>query len=308
MKFNNLLTSVFLLPFVALMGLLTGCGGGGGGGGGSATLGPFVRWSAITPPATVEASGVSQDGDYVAPGPGFSITSITDEGASTSASASITYRADNSISRISITTPNGTVVWDEALGDDIDDADPAVVVATNAASTSIAFAVDAIDVGWEYQTFGAWQTGIGTGAGSYGALSIGAPTAGSAIPTTGGATFTGATMGFYSDGTGDGFVTVSDLTVTADFAARSLGFNANNTQKINTTTAVETAAVNLNMTGTLTYAPATNSFSGALNAAGGMTGTSQGWFYGPSAEELGGVFSLAGTGVETYTGSYGATR
>ena len=305
MKFKNLLTSVFLLPFVGLMGLLTGCGGGGGG---LSINSPFVRWSAITPPTTVKVSGVSQDGDYVAPGPGFSITNITDEGSSTSASASITYRGDNTISRISITTPNGTVVWDEGVGDDIDDTDPALVVATDAASTSFALTVNAIPLGWEYQTFGAWQTGIGTGSGTYGALSIGAPTAGSAIPTTGGATFNGATMGFYSDATGEGFVAVSDLTVTADFAARSLSFNASNTQKVNTTTAATSAAANLNMTGTLTYTSGINSFSGTLNAAGGMTGTSQGRFYGPNAEELGGVFSLSGAGVEAYMGSYGAVR
>ena len=311
MKFQNFLTSVLLLPFMALMGLLTGCGGGGGGGGAvvRTNLDPFVRWSAITPPATVKASGISQDGDYVAPGPSFAVTSTTDKGVSTDASASITYRSDNSISKISIETPNGTVVWDEALGDDIDDTDPALVTATNVALTSLALTVNAINAGWEYQTFGVWQTGIGTGSGSYGALSIGAPTAGSAIPTTSGAIFTGATMGFYADATGDGFVTVGELSVNADFAGRSLSFNANNTQKISTTTPfTSSSASNLDMTGTLTYAPATNSFSGTLNAVGGMTGTSQGRFYGPNAEELGGVFSLSRGAVETYTGSYGAMR
>jgi hypothetical protein len=45
------------------------------------------------------------------------------------------------------------------------------------------------------------------------------------------------------------------------------------------------------MTGqTLTYAGTTNSFSGNLTTASGLTGNSTGQFYGPNAEELGGVF------------------
>ena len=42
---------------------------------------------------------------------------------------------------------------------------------------------------------------------------------------------------------------------------------------------------------------------------GPMTGTSVGQFYGPAAEELGGVFSLRGTNsLEHYSGAYGAAR
>jgi hypothetical protein len=45
-----------------------------------------------------------------------------------------------------------------------------------------------------------------------------------------------------------------------------------------------------------------------VTSAGGLTGNSTGQFYGPNAEELGGVFLLQGSGVETYAGAYGAKQ
>jgi hypothetical protein len=40
-----------------------------------------------------------------------------------------------------------------------------------------------------------------------------------------------------------------------------------------------------------------------------MSGTSNGQFYGPAAQELGGVFALkSATTVETFVGAYGAKR
>ena len=46
-----------------------------------------------------------------------------------------------------------------------------------------------------------------------------------------------------------------------------------------------------------------------MNAAGTMSGASKGKFYGPKAEELGGVFVVKSPStVETFTGAYGAKR
>jgi hypothetical protein len=48
---------------------------------------------------------------------------------------------------------------------------------------------------------------------------------------------------------------------------------------------------------------------GTLTTSGGLSGNSTGQFYGPNAEELGGVFFLkAGSGVESYRGAYGAKQ
>ena len=70
------------------------------------------------------------------------------------------------------------------------------------------------------------------------------------------------------------------------------------------------AAPNLNLSGTLTYSPASNTFGGTLtNASGSMSGTSTGRYYGPAAQELGGVFTLKSpTSAEMFVGGYGAKR
>jgi hypothetical protein len=70
------------------------------------------------------------------------------------------------------------------------------------------------------------------------------------------------------------------------------------------------AAPNLNLNGSLSYLPSSSSFNGTLtNSAGTMSGASKGQFYGPAAQELGGVFTLKSpTTVETFTGAYGAKR
>lgn len=318
MKPPILLTWKSLLPFVGIVGLLNGCGGGGGSR--DAVSIPFTSWSDVNPPATVFANGVSEDADYVAPAPDYTVTELTDLGFSTDANASITYREDMTISRISITTPNGTVTWNESSGDLIDDTNPLAVRAVNSAETSFAIAVNPLPVGWDYQTFGAWQTGRGTGAGTFGAISVGAPTAGTAIPTTNNATFVGATLGAYVDADGRDNLTAGDLKINADFGDRSLGFASTGTEIIDPVTGSSSLEPGLDMSGTLTYEAGINAFSGSLASPGRtvgedvvvspMTGQTQGRFYGPNAEELGGVFAIkaAGEGAETYAGSYGAAR
>ena len=63
------------------------------------------------------------------------------------------------------------------------------------------------------------------------------------------------------------------------------------------------------MSGSLSYAAGTNSFSGNVSTSGGMNGTASGRFYGPAATEIGGTFiTKAATGVENFGGAFGAKR
>ena len=91
-----------------------------------------------------------------------------------------------------------------------------------------------------------------------------------------------------------------------------IGLETYGTEKLDTsgTTGVKVADSTLDMTGSLSYAANSNSFKGIVATTGGLTGTSTGQFYGPNAEELGGVFSLKGTGTskENYAGAYGAKQ
>ncbi|NOQ51247.1 MAG: hypothetical protein GQ578_03360 [Desulfuromonadaceae bacterium] len=298
-----------------LLALLSGCGGGGGGGGAAAattTLASFIKWSSITPPDTITIEGISQDANYTTLN--NVVTGIVDEVVSTSSSATLEYANDGSLERVTIDTPHTDVTWDRASGDFLTVAS-GVVAVSDPTGADVGIAIDALDpaINWEYQTFGIWETGRGTGSGTAGAITVGAPTTGSAIPVVGDATFTGIAAGFYVDAPGTNeYLTASVVTVDVDFLNLELDFNSTGTQKIKLIpsgiTNVITAASNLDMSGTLSYAAGTNLFTGTVTATG-LSGNSTGQFYGPNAEELGGVFFLEGAGgVETYGGAYGAAQ
>ena len=143
------------------------------------------------------------------------MTNVTDPVVSTSASAAITsYDDDKTIQKIVVTTPNGSVTWDATNGDIIDNSDVAVV-ATNASGSNIGVIINKEDpnVPWQYQTFGVWETGLDTGSGTIGAMTVGTPTAASDLATkTGTATFDGISGGVYVDPTGaTNYITASHL-------------------------------------------------------------------------------------------------
>lgn len=298
--------------------LLTACGGGGGGGGTVPTTPAtpvtpsFTSWTAVQNGSTVVVPGMSQEVSWTGVPTTGPVTSIgTPTAVDTSASSfTETLNSSGAITKIVIASPTGNVTFDTAVGDTIGflAIDPDVIVAVNGAGTNIALAADPAAFGWNYQSFGVWETGMGTGSGSAGVMSAGAPTAGSAIPISGTATFTGALGGIYVDASGNDFVTEAALTVNADFGARTLGVSSAGTIKSPDLVSTSTAS-NLNLTGTLTYAAGSNAFAGTVTNGSTLTGTSTGRFYGPAAEELGGVFVLkANSGVEAYGGAYGAKR
>jgi hypothetical protein len=165
-------------------------------------------------------------------------------------------------------------------------------------------------LGWNYQSFGAWNdhaTGIANGI--MGATSYGAATPAQSVPAGGTATFSGKVGGLYASPEGLGSMAVAELSVGVNFSARSLSIASSSTT-LSRDLRAATAAPQLDLSGTLRYAPGSSSFSGTLvNAGGTMSGTSSGRFYGPAAEELGGVFTLrSAAGPETFVGAYGAKR
>jgi hypothetical protein len=163
--------------------------------------------------------------------------------------------------------------------------------------------IDSTGLGFQYQSFGVWNRHIGYN-GEIMAWSYGQTTPASALPATGNAKFSGKLVGLYVSPAGTGAKAAADVAVDANFSARSLSFASSNT-------AVQgNPAAQLNLSGTLTYAPGKNNFAGTLQSAGGtLSGPSKGQFYGPRAEELGGAFTLrAPSGPETFAGAYGAKR
>ncbi len=174
---------------------------------------------------------------------------------------------------------------------------------------SIGLMANPYALGWDYQSFGAWSNARDPAAMSMGATSFGAPTPAGSVPTSGAAEFTGKLAGLYVSPDGAGAMAAADLVVSTNFTTRSLSIASSGTALARDIT-TSTAAPHLDVSGTLTYSPGANAFAGTLvNAGGTMSGTSNGQFYGPAAQELGGVFTLkSATTAETFVGAYGAKR
>lgn len=288
-----------------------GCGGGGGS---SSTVSSFVRVTPSGDDTYVSFSGgLSDEATYNYNTGTSKITSVsTLAGASSSPSMTYVVDSNNNVKTVTFSSAAGTSLSFNA------GVDTASVLAMNNSIETLVTAngedyilsANPYDFGWDYQTFGTWVTGAGTGSGTVGVASIGWTTSASSVPTTGTATYTGYTGGRYAGSDGTEYFTSSNLSASANFASRSIGVATTNTYKTTSLSSPGSADSNLNFTGTATYSAGSNQFSGAMTTGSGLTGTLTGLFYGPSAEEIGGTFGFqAGSGVpETYAGSFGAER
>lgn len=297
------------LSLWAAIPILSACGGGGGGGG--ATVATFVNYSQVGTNTQVSVeNGISNEIDYTYNVGTNKVTSLTnDQRGQSGAKVVVSYDASADLGTATLTTAGGTAIsWNSAtdtfgtllLNSNVE----AAISANNQNYTLIA---NPFNFGWNYQTFGTWLTGAGTGSGKAGNYSIGAPTTGASIPTTGTATYTGATGGRYSSAAGLDYFFSSDLSAAANYATRSVALTS--TSSVVSRDLLSQSSMNaLNFTGTITYAAATNALTGTITTTGGMNGTAKGQFYGPSANELGGSFTAAGGGLELFSGAFGAKK
>ncbi|QDX80427.1 hypothetical protein B9N43_03605 [Denitratisoma sp. DHT3] len=175
---------------------------------------------------------------------------------------------------------------------------------------------------YAYMTFGTWfedRTTGSTAQGVNGSFVYGSATDPASIPSTGTASYAGNISGTYFLANGaEPPDTHASMNATVDFSARSLSFSTQNsriynsydntydqaTNKVTIVNSNATAAPELNMNGTLTYAAGSNVFSGTVTDAGGRSGTATGRFFGPAAEEIGGAFGLSAAGKGTHSGYF----
>ena len=326
-----------LLIAIPLATAIAGCGssGGGGSGGGSGGGGggvvpqvPFTSWSAVQPNTTTVVSGSSQEVSYTANPITDTVTSLSSVSPNqTGANYFVTTNANNQASEIKIqsardttitfNTANGSTLGSQLRYFQSPQRYARYTGALTGDTTNAALAADESYSGWDYQSYGVWITGRGTGSGSGGAASVGASTVGGNIPTTGSGTFTGTSAGLYVNPQGNYFVTTAYMTANVSFADRTVNFST-----VDTATATAAQAINgnfgtltpaLNLSGKLSYAAGSNQISGSVSTAGSssgnpMTGTATGNFYGPNANEIGGTFSVTGNGMETFAGAFGGKR
>jgi hypothetical protein len=100
------------------------------------------------------------------------------------------------------------------------------------------------------------------------------------------------------------------MTATVDFGARTVDFRTTGTTIGNLSTGGSPISrPGLDLRGNLGYAAGTNQFTGGVSTADtSLNGSATGRFYGPAAQEIGGVYSLTGAGQSSLIGGFGGKR
>ena len=307
MNSKRLVCRTLALPLAAS---LAACGGGGGGGGGSSQVRPTPE----PEPIVTTGKAISQSVGYVFDGSSQRFTLIAEPSAVSAEGSFVQETTDGSITKLTINTGTETIAFDRAAGDTFTPAGTSglFVVAENLNGAHAALVLSAAGraaLGWNYQSFGVWEPGTETGAGATGVLSYGTPTPAGAIPASGSATYVGLLGGQYINADGVDHILTANLTANVDFASRSLSLQTSGTSIVSAATSAAPAP-GLDLAGTASYAAGSDVFSGALtSAAGTLSGISTGRFYGPNAEEIGGVGALkAASGVESLQFGFGAKK
>lgn len=174
--------------------------------------------------------------------------------------------------------------------------------------------------GYTYQTFGA---SIYYMASFFSEVfySSGVVTDPATLPTSGTAAYTGKAIASMVDTTNrEPYDAISTVNITIDFATRSVSVSTTGTTSVSSNAAVSTpysSTPALNLSGTLTYSAAGNTFTGVVTSADGMSGNVTGRLYGPgiasattskvagAPPEIGGTFALMRAGSSVMQGSFG---
>lgn len=165
-----------------------------------------------------------------------------------------------------------------------------------------------------YQLFGLWSSSQSTPNHGVGVFSVGnVVTQATAIPTSASAVFNGTMSGFVDTNVNTTaadtfFFFTARVRAEAFFADRRVEFTSSNTLLRNDLAATATPVLNasFDLAGTLRWTAGVNKFQGTVSN-GALTGTATGRFYGPNAEELGGVLH-ATDGNRQMAGAFGAAK
>lgn len=298
--------------------LLSACGGGSGGGVNSTpaptptpTPVAFSSFAAASTSSPTTITGITREGSVSISSTGAILQSGVTTPTEGTGSATFTINTSRQITGLSIAGSQSSVSFNSSNSSSASLTLNGVPVATavyNSTGSDQGIYGDPYVLGFNYQTFGVWGTGLVTGGtGKFGAMSVGAKTSTTAVPTSGSVTYRGYAGGIYTDGAVYRYA--ADATFNVNFANRTVGIATTNQTLTSVNTNVTTVTGMLQLSGTMSYAAGSSSFSGNLSANGQtsllpLSGTGSGTFYGPSANEIGGTFFLRGQ-TTTLVGGFG---
>jgi len=313
---------IFALGALVSVGLLTGCGASTGklNSSVSATSASEATLPTGVPAsfsqATTKWSDVSNDGNTVT-AQGFTSEATFVYNTSTAAApvidttgeVKINYDSSGNISSLSIINDHVGLTWTDGFKTNI--RGRSLTVTDGDEANGMIYNPEGVR-SWDYQTMATWVlTDESRGTGRMGAISVGNHNAVS-IPTTSSATFNGKAEGIYLDNAHNFHGVSADVVLSANFASRVVSFATSNSKIYDLDYQIaDQSKSDLDLTGTFSYSSADNNLT-----ASSLTSTTSSWaggtssakFYGPNAEEIGGVFSIRGPGKEAYEGAFGAKQ
>ncbi|HSF94873.1 MAG TPA: hypothetical protein VLA52_07585 [Thermohalobaculum sp.] len=312
-----------LLGMAAAAAALSGCGGGGGGGGDGDAFQSFatleagrshrINGQAIVANYETDPSSGDVSGSDVEQHSAAVVITLDDIGALLAAELFVDDSGfgGNATPDLTFDTADGDIFAD---GDTLDPLTVDYATAISAGADRIAVAADPAAMGFEYQTFGIWATGIDTGNGTAGAGTFGFATPRQSLPANGSATYNGQSAGLFLDKDGDTFAVFADFDAFFNFTNHEISVNTTGSQAIDTATGISSAMPGLDFTGTGTVSNG-GPFGGsdpdgtfeATITATDLAGTMDGRLYGPNFEEIGATFGMSGDAGQ-YLGAIGAVR
>lgn len=300
---------------IAAMAMLSACGGGGSSGGGvNSTPTPppaqFTSFSNVAANTTNTISGSTREGTLAVSSTGtIPVNSISTptEGTGTVRWTVDGQRATTSLSvagtssSVSFNTSSTIINFYDSTGRFVAQG------LSNSTGSDQAIYAEPSALGFDYQSFGVWGSGLVAGStGRYGAISAGAPTSASAVPTSGSVNFNGVAGGIYVDPNGTAYRYGAYAVFAVNFGSRSINMTTNSDSLVNINTE-QKFILTTPITANMTYAAGSNRFSGSFQLGSAMSGAGSGQFYGPAANELGGTFFISGNGGKLI-GGFGGKR
>lgn len=308
-----------LIGSALVFSLLSACGGGGGGSAGGVNSTPtpppasFSSFAAVQAGTSISIAGDTREGSLRIDNTGAILQSDVATPTEGTGSATFTLNSARQLSGLTLSGAQSNVVFDSSSYSETlyRNGLPVAAVVYNASGSNQALFGDPYVLGFNYQTFGVWGTGLVRGqTGKFGAISVGSKTSASSVPTTGSVTYRGYAGGIYTDGAIYRYA--ADATFNVNFGNRTVAFSTSNQTLTSINTGVTSATGILQISGLMAYGAGTTKFSGNLSANGltsllPLSGTGSGAFYGPTANELGGTFFLRGP-TTTLVGGFGGKQ
>ncbi len=275
---------------------LTACGGGGG----TASAGSTPPPAPPPPPATnssLTATQVSESYANRGVKLGFNATKVTGQvsGTPTGASTALTVAYDATAQSYTITGDGQSQTFRPAdLNSSVSNTTIAAYERSSGTTTDslVLFKPGAAnpEIALTYASYGAWQRTVDGGTtidATQRFFVYGVPTAASAMPTSGTASYTTTLDGFLASDTGL-YSLGGTSSFTANFGASTVAVSLSPVGIDVATDAVQSFGT---LTGNGTITAASSSFASTLSG-GGYNGSINGQFFGPSAAEVGGSFSF----------------